>query len=107
MTLHFKDLEEVAEGRHLGVEVADGHIIKCPATGKIKISMLDNDGNPLEVKLLYVMYVPELSRKLFSITRFVRHGHHATFMKGITVLKFAPSWATVSSKQYQGRRVCC
>jgi hypothetical protein len=95
MTLHFKDLEEVVEGRHLGVEVADGHIIKCPATGKIKINMLDDDGNPLEVKLQDVIYVPGLSRRLISVTHFVHHGHHATFTKGITILKFAPSWATV------------
>jgi hypothetical protein len=96
MTPRFEDLEEVVEDRHLGVEVADGHIIRCPATGKIRISMLDDNGNPLEVKLQDVMYVPGLSRRLFSITRFVRHGHHATFTKGTTILKFAPSWAVVS-----------
>jgi len=90
------DLEDVMEGKHLRVEVADGHIIKCPATGKICINMLDDNGNILEVKLQDVMYVPGLSRRLFSITRFVRHGHHATFTKGTTILKFAPSWATVS-----------
>jgi len=89
-------LEDVVEGKHLGVEVADGHIIKCPATGKIKIEMLDDDGNTLEVKLHDVMYVPGVSRRLFSITRFIHHGHHATFTKGTTVLQFTPSKATVS-----------
>jgi transposase InsO family protein len=89
-------LEDVVEDKHLGVEVADGHIIKCPATGKIKIKMLDDENNPLEVTFHDVMYVPGLSRRLFSITRFVRHGHNATFTKGTTTLQFAPTMATVS-----------
>jgi hypothetical protein len=95
MTPRLVDLEDAMEGRHLGVDVVDGHIIKCSATGKIHISMLDDDGNLLKVKLQDVMYVPGLSRRLFSITRFVRHGHHATFTKGTTTLKFAPSWVTI------------
>jgi hypothetical protein len=55
------DLEDVMEGIHLRVEVADGHIIKCPATWKIHINMLDDNGNILEVKLQDVMYIPGLS----------------------------------------------
>jgi hypothetical protein len=96
MTPRLADLENVVEGKKLGVEVADGHIIKCPATGKIKIQMLDDKGNLLEAKLHNVMYVPGLSRRLFSVTRFARHGHYAVFKNGTTSLHFAPSWATVT-----------
>ncbi|MFN9978922.1 MAG: hypothetical protein ACK53Y_03350, partial [bacterium] len=96
MTPRFADLEDVVEGRKLGVEVADGHIIKCPATGKIRINMIDDDGNPIEAKLHDVMYVPGLNRRLFSITRFARQGHYAVFRNAATTLHFAPSWARVS-----------
>jgi hypothetical protein len=96
MTPRLANLEEVVEGRKLGVEVADGHIIKCPATGKIRISMIDDNGNPIEAKLHDVMYVPGLNRRLFSITRFAPHGHYAVFQNATITLHFAPSWARVS-----------
>jgi hypothetical protein len=96
MTPCLADLEDVVEGRKLGVEVADGHIIKCPAAGKIRISMIDDDGNPIEAKLQDVMYIPGLNRRLFSITRFARHGHYAVFRNATTTPHFAPSWARVS-----------
>jgi hypothetical protein len=35
MTPCLADLEIMVQGKKLGVEVADGHIIKCPAVGKI------------------------------------------------------------------------
>ncbi len=37
MTPHLADLINVAEGQCLGVEVADGHIIKCSTTGSVLI----------------------------------------------------------------------
>jgi len=43
MTPHREDLYEAVEGQNLGVEVADGHIIRCSTTGKVKISMLDDN----------------------------------------------------------------
>jgi hypothetical protein len=76
--------------------VAVGHIIKCPATGKIRINMIGDDRNPIESKLHDVMYVPGLNRRLFSITRFARHGHYGVFHNVTTTLHFALSWAQVS-----------
>ena len=35
MTPHSADLFDMVEGQNLGVEVADGHVIKCSITGKI------------------------------------------------------------------------
>jgi hypothetical protein len=96
MTPRLADLEDVVEGRKLGVEVADGHIIKCPATGKIRIGMIDDDGQPIEAKLHDVMYIPGLNRMLFSITCFAHHGHYAVFCNAATTLHFVPSWARVS-----------
>ena len=46
------DLKEVEEGLDLGVEVADGHIVKCTARGIVEINMIADDGLPL--KLIYM-----------------------------------------------------
>jgi transposase InsO family protein len=78
MTPHQADLFDVVEGQNLGVDVADGHVIKCSTTGKIRLNMLDDHDNTLNAVLHDVMYVPGLSPRLFSITRFACHGHFAT-----------------------------
>jgi transposase InsO family protein len=88
MTPRRADLFDVVEGQSLGVEVADGHIIKCSITGKIPLAMTDDNGNALNAMLHEVMYVPGLSRRLFSITRLARHGHYATNRSGSTTLYF-------------------
>jgi hypothetical protein len=59
------------------VEVADGHVIKCTKTEKIRIRMLDDNGARIEITLMDVMYVPGLSRRLFSVAKFAQHGFHA------------------------------
>ena len=89
MTPRLADLVEAVEGQNLGVEVADGHIIKCSTTGKIRIRMLDDNGDQLEVTLTDVMYVPGLSRRLFSVSKFARHGFHAMICKNATTLYFS------------------
>jgi hypothetical protein len=55
------DLFDVVEGQNLGVEVVDGHIIKCSVTGKIQLQMIDDSDHVLEAILHDVMYVPGLS----------------------------------------------
>ena len=45
MTPRLEDLFDVVECQKLGVEVADGHIIKSTMTGKIAVEMLDVQGN--------------------------------------------------------------
>jgi hypothetical protein len=77
MTLHWADLFDVVEGQNLGVVVAHGHI-KCSTIGKIKPCMTDDNGDPLEAVLHDIMYIPGLSRCLFSVARFTKHGHFAT-----------------------------
>jgi hypothetical protein len=86
MTPRRADLFDEVEGQNLGVEVADGHIIKCSVTGKIQLAMLDDNGNQLDAVLLNVMYVPGLSRCLFSITRFAKHGHFTMIKQNSTTL---------------------
>jgi hypothetical protein len=88
MTPHLADLVEAVEGQNLGVEVADGHVIKCTTTGKIKIRMLDDNGTNLEVTLTDVMYIPGLSRCLFSVSKFACHGFHTMIKKNVTTLYF-------------------
>jgi len=86
----------VVEGQNLGVEVADGHVIQCSITGKIRLNMTDDNGEPLNAVLHDVMYVPGLSRRLFSITRFARHGHYATIRSGSTTLYFGEQQSPVT-----------
>jgi hypothetical protein len=80
----------VVEGQNLGVKGADGHVIKCSTTGKIQLQMTDDNGNPLDAVLHDAMYMPGLSRRLFSITQFAKHGHYATILNGSTTLYFGP-----------------
>jgi translation initiation factor IF-1 len=77
MTPRLTDLTDTVEGQNLGVEVADRYVINCTTTGKIQVRMLDDNGDRLEVTLTDVMYVPGLSRRLFSVAKFARHGFHA------------------------------
>jgi transposase InsO family protein len=58
--------------------------------------MLDDNGVPLDAMLHDVMYVLGLSRHLFSITRFVKHGHFATIRNGSTTLYFSPTQSPVT-----------
>jgi hypothetical protein len=60
----------VEKGLDLGVEVADGHIVKCTARRIVEVNMIADDGQPLKAHLLGVIYVPGLKRRLFSVTAF-------------------------------------
>jgi hypothetical protein len=91
MTPRLADLIDTVEGQQLGVEVADGHIIKCSVTGNIRISMQDDTGKWFNALLSDVMYVPGLSRRLFSVTQFAQHGHRAIVQQHGTTLLFGPS----------------
>jgi len=62
MTPRLADLEDVEEGLNLGIEVADGHIIHCTKSGKVRINMIDDNGNPLDAFLVDTLYVPGLNR---------------------------------------------
>ncbi len=96
MTPRHADLYDVVEGQNLGVEVADGHIIKCSSTVKIKISMLDDRGDPIHAVLRDCMYVPGLSRRLFSVTKFAQNGHFATIKKNAITLYFGDNQSPVT-----------
>jgi hypothetical protein len=74
MTQGQANLYDAVEGRKLGVEVADSHIIQCSTTGKVKIAMTDDNGRTLTAELHGCMYIPGLSRRLFSITKFASNG---------------------------------
>jgi hypothetical protein len=54
------DLQEVEESLDLGVEVADGHFVKFTARGIVEISMIADDGHPLNSHLHGVIYIPGL-----------------------------------------------
>jgi hypothetical protein len=81
-------LKEVEEGLDLGVEIADGHIVKCTARGIVEINMIADDGLPFKANLHAVIYVPGLKRRLFSVTAFASRGHYAIVTKNEIQLMF-------------------
>jgi hypothetical protein len=103
MTPRLKDLVDVVEGQKLGVEVADGQVIKCSTTGNIKISMQDDNGNWLNATLAEVMYVPGLSRHLFLVTKFAQHGHKAIVQQHGTTLLFGSRRSPVTTLYCKGQ----
>jgi hypothetical protein len=103
MTPHLSDLIDMVEGQNLGVEAADGHVIRCSVTGRIWISMLDDNGQKLSAFLTDVMYVPGLSRRLFSVTQFAQHGHHAMIQQHGTVLLFGSCQSPVTIPHHKHR----
>jgi transposase InsO family protein len=102
MTPRSADLINVVEGQNLGVEVADGHIIKCSTTGDVPIKMQDDDGEEFTATLKDIMYVPGLSRRLFSITKFARHGHMAVIKDNGITLYFEPNSTAVTLSALAG-----
>jgi hypothetical protein len=90
------DLYDVEEGQQLAIEVADGHVIRCTKTGKVDINLLDDNGNELNVVLQDCMYVPGLSRRLFSITKFASFGHSAIIKKNEIILYFGDDESPIS-----------
>ncbi len=102
MTPRLMDLTNVVEGQRLGVEVANGHIIKCSTTGDVKIRMQDDNCSNFTATLKDVMYVPGLSRRLFSITKFACHGHKALIQDNGIILYFEPHAAAVTLSPLSG-----
>jgi len=96
MTPRKEDLYDAVEGQNLGIEVTDGHIIRCSTTGKVKISMFDDCGDPLVAELHGCIYVPGLSRQLFSIAKFATNGHGASITKDAVTLYFGPQACPVT-----------
>ncbi len=88
MTPRLANLQDMVEGQQLGVEVADGQIIRCSTTGNIQINMHDDNGNTLNATLSDVMYLPGLNRRLFSVTQFAQHGHCTIVQQHGTTLLF-------------------
>jgi len=104
-TQHMTPLD-VVEGQNLGVEVVDGHLIRCSITGNIQIYMQDDTGIPFQATLSEVMYVPGLSRRLFSVTQFAQHGHRAIVQNQGTTLLFGPRKLPVTIPYHTlGRRM--
>jgi hypothetical protein len=75
------DLQEVEEGLNLGVEVADGHTVKCTARVIVEVQ-------PLKAHLHGVIYVLGLKRCLFSVTSFASRGQYAIVRKNEIQLMF-------------------
>jgi hypothetical protein len=74
---------KLVEGQNLGVEVADGHIIKCSTSDESTATLKD------------VMHIPGLSHRLFSITKFAHHGHVVVIKDNSITLYSEPHAAAV------------
>jgi len=98
MTPHRADLFDEVERQNLGVEVANGHVIKCSVSGKIQLQMTDDNGSIIETVFHDVIYVPRLRQRLFFITRFVTHGHVTLTYEGSQAMA---ADATVVSSEAQ------
>jgi hypothetical protein len=58
--------------------------------------MIDGDEKTLTKELQYVVYIPGISQRLFSITHFTKFGHYALFQDAAMILQFSPSWALIT-----------
>jgi hypothetical protein len=65
--------------------------------------MLDDNGAQFKAVLVDVMYVPGLSRRLFSITKFGKHGHYAIVRGASTTLYFGKNEFPVTLSPLQGK----
>lgn len=82
--------------------MADSLIINCSITRKIQLDMLHDNGNPFEALLQDVMYVPGLSRRIFSIMQFAKHGHFATIKNNYIMLYFGSNHIPVTLPTHDG-----
>jgi hypothetical protein len=63
------------------VRLADGSAVRVTLKGRIRLSLLDARGDAIILELHSVLYVPSLSRSLFSVPAFLRHrGNSVTFL---------------------------
>jgi hypothetical protein len=68
------------------IRLADGSSIKCNLKGKVRVSVVDTKGHLRILELHDVLYVPSLSRSLFSVPAFLRHPRNqVTFLKNSIV----------------------
>ena len=69
--LYFKPSQDVTLG--------DNHVIKSAGCGTVKIQLAQKNGSYLDCTLYDVLYVPELSFNLLSISRITDRGKTVTF----------------------------
>jgi hypothetical protein len=70
--------------------------------GIVLIKMQDDNGDEFMAMLKDVMYVPGLSCRLFSITKFAHHGHVAVTKDNVITLYFEPHAAAVTLTSLSG-----
>ncbi|KAG7340238.1 reverse transcriptase RNA-dependent DNA polymerase [Nitzschia inconspicua] len=82
MTPHIEDFIGEMENCHTMVEVANGGLLEVHLRGTVKMLIVDKDNpeNRATVLLKNVLYVPQLSRRLFSVSEWNQCGGQITFM---------------------------
>ena len=77
--IDFRELSNIQE-----VTLGDGHTLDGMGIGTVRIETLLPDGNTQKCRLekvLYVLYVPELSYNLLSVSKVVEAGNTTNFSK--------------------------
>ena len=76
------------------VEVADGFEVPCTQLGTIMLDMRDDNGIPFEVHIQEVLYVPGLTRRLFSVPSLCEQEYAILFIKNELTIYFGTDLST-------------
>ena len=83
MTPYLSDFDpDSFETENKVIEVADGHEVTCTTSGTIFLYFFNDDGEKIKLKVKGVLYVPDLSRRLFSLMSLFDQGHSISMQKG-------------------------
>ena len=70
------------------IEVADSNIVPAKLQGSVRMKILNDDRETISLRIEGVLYVPELSRQLFSLMSLMDQGHLISLSKkhGVQIL---------------------
>jgi hypothetical protein len=68
--------------------------VDAPSHVEVLLNMTDTGGGPFTVRIKNVIYVPDLTHKLFSISQFTQNNNTAATVKNFIYLTFIDSTVT-------------
>ena len=89
MTYDSRDLVEYKKFKFpLDVRLADKRIVKALGFGKVNIYLTEENGRNVPMRLEKVLFVPELKKRLLSISQVIERGAEITFKERSCILQF-------------------
>ena len=70
----------------LDVQLADKSVVKAMGFGNIRIYLSEEKGRYVPIVIENVLFVPQLQKRLISISQIVEKGGEVTFMKKRCIL---------------------